>query len=155
MATANTQRNQPKPGDLTGRQRAAAQKKNAEEQAEAAERMAMISAQKEIQLRDEVVDLSDPNNIEVVKDPEIKDPRAKGTDGLENEIEVEEVGTDVRSATLEETEVDVKEQNVVVRVNDAIEMTYAGVSYEMEPGPKYRLPKHIADHLEERGLIWH
>ena len=36
MATANTQRNQPKPGDLTGRQRAAAQKKNAEEQAERA-----------------------------------------------------------------------------------------------------------------------
>ena len=141
----------PKAGDLTGRQRAAAAKQNAEEQAARREEMAMISAQKEIELRDEVVDLSNPDQPTTLKDDEVKDPRIQGTDGLEDEI----VEAEVRDAALEETEVDTKEKLVVVRVNEDVEMTFAGAEYKMEQGPKYRLPRHIADHLDERGYIWH
>jgi len=152
----NTPRNAgPKAGDMTGRQRAAAAKKNAEEQEARKAEMAMISAQKEIELRDEIVDLSDPQEPKTLKDDEVKDPRVQGTEGLEDEIHVEEVAPDVRDAALEETEVDIKEPLVVVRVNEEVEMTFAGAEYRMEPGPKYRLPKHIATHLDERGYIWH
>lgn len=165
--TTNPRTAGPKAGDLTGRQRTAAQKKNAEEQAKRKEEMAMISAQKEIELRDEVVDLSDPDDPKVLKSDEVQDPRVPGTDGLEDEVETAEpksaaledeveVETDEpKSAALEETEVDVKTPTVVVRVNEDVEMTFAGVEYKLEQGPKYRLPKHIATHLDERGYIWH
>ena len=151
--TTNPRTAGPKAGDLTGRQRTAAQKKNAEEQAKRKEEMAMISAQKEIELRDEVVDLSDPDDPKVLKSDEVQDPRVPGTDGLEDEVAVET--DEPKSAALEETEVDVKTPTVVVRVNEDVEMTFAGVEYKLEQGPKYRLPKHIATHLDERGYIWH
>lgn len=44
----------------------------------------------------------------------------------------------------------------VVRVNEDISMTYgAGNHYDFEAGKKYRVPKAVAKHLEEKGLIWH
>ena len=157
MPTNTPRANRPKAGDLTGRQRATAAAENAEEQQKAREKMAMITAQNEVKLRDEVVDLSNPSVPQVLKDDEVKDPRAHGTDGLEDEASVEEaeVGTDVQTGTLEETEIDVSVPTVVVRVSEDVEMTYGGVEFKMVPGPKYRLAKYIAEHLDERGYIYH
>lgn len=56
---------------------------------------------------------------------------------------------------LEEVEVELAEKETVIRVNEDIDMTFAGDRYEMKVGPKYKIPQHVADWLEERGVIWH
>lgn len=119
----------PKASDLTARQVAAANKKRDDEKAERAKTMSMATAAKEKAIKNEVVDLSDP----------------KAPQSVESEV-----GGDVVIQ-----EVDVAEKFVTIRVNEDIDMTYAGVSYKMEVGPKYKLPKHIADHLEDKGVVWH
>jgi len=44
-----------------------------------------------------------------------------------------------------------------IRVNTSIEdMTFgAGNNYTFEEGQQYRVPAHVADHLEELGYVWH
>lgn len=44
-----------------------------------------------------------------------------------------------------------------IRVNAKIEqMTFgAGNIYDFEEGGQYRVPAHVADHLEELGYVWH
>lgn len=54
-----------------------------------------------------------------------------------------------------EEEVELNEEWVKIRVNEACKPTIAKKTYEFEVGTKYRVPKHVADHLEERGIIWH
>lgn len=64
--------------------------------------------------------------------------------------------TDPRSPSqVEITEVEVNEQEVTIKVNEDIDMTYAGVAYNMVVGRTYKVPKHIADWLEERHVVWH
>lgn len=57
--------------------------------------------------------------------------------------------------TVEEVEVELTAQETLVRVNEDIDMTFGGESYDMKVGPKYKVPQHIAEHLEEKGLLWH
>lgn len=46
---------------------------------------------------------------------------------------------------------------VVIRVNETIEdMTFGvGNHYTFEKGKRYRVPRTLAEHLEEKGLLWH
>jgi len=63
--------------------------------------------------------------------------------------------TVAQPVVLEEVEVELAEKETVIRVNEDLDMTFAGDRYEMKVGPKYKVPQHVADWLEERGVIWH
>lgn len=54
-----------------------------------------------------------------------------------------------------EVEVEIAQKQVTVRVNEEIDMSYNGTPYKMKVGPTYKIPKHVADWLEEKGIIWH
>jgi hypothetical protein len=51
----------------------------------------------------------------------------------------------------------VEDQSVVVRLNDDLEQVTigAGNEYNFVAGQQYRVPKMVADHLEEKGYVWH
>lgn len=53
--------------------------------------------------------------------------------------------------------VNVDDATVVIRVNADIEQMTLGVGnhYNFEAGSRYRVPIHVARHLEEKGLVWH
>lgn len=63
-------------------------------------------------------------------------------------IEVEEV---------DDEPIVVDEPFRTIRVNTNLEDVTigAGNTYSFEEGRKYRVPAHIADHLEEKGIVWH
>lgn len=144
-------------GDVTGRnadtlaQQAAAQKE------EAASRMSMITATARKQ-DDEVVDLTDEGHNEPVVQPEIveqadqdkvqaPEARPATTPGVVEEVDDEVVTQDV----------EVQEKIVEFRVNEDLENVTIGqgTNYNFFEGKKYRAPKHIYNHLEEKGYIWH
>lgn len=132
--------------DMTGRQIAAANKKRDAEQAKRKEELSMASAAAKEEEVNGVVDLSDPQNPEVIeeepKDAKVEEKTAtKRSAKKDDDVEVEEV--------------EVNEKFVTVRVNENVDMSFAGVQYKMDVGPKYKIPAHIADWLEEKGIIWH
>lgn len=61
--------------------------------------------------------------------------------------EVEEVGAPVNT----------DEMPVVIRAKETIENMTFGVEnhYSFQEGRQYKVPKRVADHMEEKGLIWH
>lgn len=134
--------NQPRrtsPHDTTGqqvqRQQEEAKKAEAEKAKAEAERVAAEKAEKE-----KVVNLT-----EITYEDE---------DENENENDsqnIEEVGGIVDLGTQE-----VETQTRVIRVNETISPTIgAGNEYHFEEGRKYRVPVHVAQHLDEKGYVWH
>ena len=117
-------------GDFTGRQKV---KLQAEHAAAAAERDAeLMQAQAEQQ-----------------------DFRANGTVDLTGGSPIILDGDDVQTLGGEQ---ELNEATFrTVRVNQDVEqMTVgAGNTYDFVVGQKYRVPVHIAEHLEEKGLVWH
>lgn len=116
-------------GDFTGRQRDKAIAEFQDEVERRNQEMAMATQIAAKNLETEVVDLSNPD-VPVV---------------------MEEEDLDVQEETVE-----LEEKTVVIRVNEAVKPTFAKVTYDLsEVGRKYRVPAHLAQHLEEKGLIWH
>lgn len=115
-------------GDYTGVQKAALAKEFAEEQAAVAEKMGLATATKAVEDQ-EPVDLV-PNAEPVVE-------------AFTGEIEVRDV--------------DLGEEIVTFRVNEDLDKVTIGQgnTYDFEEGRKYRGPRRVRDHLEEKGLIWH
>lgn len=115
-----------KPSDFTGRQRDKLMQEHANEVAEAAERMSMITAQAAREFDEGVYDATKPDNPLIVD---------------------EVVGVGVEMA----------DDTVVIRVNSEIpNMTFGvGNHYTFKEGGKYRVPRELADHLEELGYVWH
>jgi hypothetical protein len=121
-------RQQVRAGDLTGRQKAQLAAEHAAEQEARAGQIALATAAA-AEAEAEPVDL-EPNK------PEVK----------------EEVVGEVAVAQ----DVDVLEEIVEFRVNDTFDATIGhGNDYSFQEGRVYRAPRHIRDHLEEKGLIWH
>lgn len=77
---------------------------------------------------------------------------AKAAQALETEV-VDVTG--FAPVTVEEVEVSVSEQEVVIRVNEDLNPTIGAKSYSFKVGQKYKVPKTVADHLEEKGVLWH
>ncbi len=55
------------------------------------------------------------------------------------------------------TSFEVGEPEVVIRVNTDLKQVTIGVGneYDFERGKRYRVPRHVALHLEERGYVYH
>jgi predicted RNase H-like nuclease len=112
-----------KPGDATGRQREAQQAAFADEQAEAAQTMAMATAQKAVALETEVIDATVPNKVTVIVDePTIVDNSEKSVT-----IRVVE---DIENMTFG-----------------------AGNYFSFRAGQKYQVAQDLARHLEEKGYL--
>ena len=79
--------------------------------------------------------------------------------GIRGVADVEDLGpveAGPRMATNEGTRV-AENPTVVIRVNSTLEhLTFgAGTDYNFEEGRQYRVPRALADHLEEKGYVWH
>jgi hypothetical protein len=111
--------------DVTGRQREDQIKAVAEQQAARVNEMSMATAVKEVKDATEVVDMTIPSAPTVID-------------------EVESVG------------VSLADDSVVVRVAENIDqMTIgAGNSYSFQAGKKYKVSKHVANHLQEKGYLY-
>jgi hypothetical protein len=121
-------RNSRKPAsDFTGRKTENLQKEHQEELKARSKEMAMMTAEAEQAKSDEVIDLT-------------KSPRP--------EPEVTEQESDV---------VAVEEPYVTIRVNTDLEQVTIGYgnNYDFEVGRNYRVPRHVAEHLEEKGVVYH
>lgn len=117
----------PKANDFTGRERARLQKEHAEELSLRAEQMSMATAAAAADAANSITDLTGRPDAPVVID------------------------------SVEEVEINVSEAVVVIRVNEDIDEMTLGVgnNYTFKAGQKYKVAKHVADHLEEKGYIWH
>lgn len=111
--------------DLTGRNREKLQKEHAEEIARRAEEISTATAAQAEADANSITDLTQGN-------PVIVD-------------------------SVEEVEASLTENTVVIRVNEDIEDMTLGVGtlYTFKMGQKYKVPKAVADHLEEKGMVWH
>ena len=115
-----------KQNDFTGRQAAELAAEKAKEQQEAAEQMAMMTATKEKEFEDSVYDMTEqPSNPTVID-------------------EIVEVGVEMADDT------------IVVRVAEDVEnMTYGyGNNYQFKAGGKYKVPRPVAERLQELGLLY-
>lgn len=130
---ANQTKNRPKPGDATGRKKAELESQQAEEIAERQQQMAMAT---------QVVETEMTN---AVFDPRTGDKKADS---------VKEAGVQDFGVEIAEQE---KPQEVVIRVNDTLTNVTigAGTNYNFEEGKQYTVPIHVAQHLEEKGYVWH
>lgn len=113
-----------KPTDTTGRIREEAQKKHAEEQQEAASRMAMVTAEKLIEKETGVIDATEPNKPTII---------------------IEE--TTVVSSPEDKTE-------VVRILDDIENMSYgANNYYSFKAGQKYKISVELANYLREKRYV--
>lgn len=112
--------------DVTGRHREEQIKLNAEQLANRAAEMSMATAVQAAKDETEILDLSIPNKPTTILD------------------EVETVGVALADDT------------VVVRVAEDLEhMTIgAGNNYSFKAGKKYKVSKHVASHLQEKGYLY-
>lgn len=112
--------------DVTGRQREKLQKEHAEELARRADEISTAAAAQAEADANSVTDLTQ-GSAPVVVD------------------------------SVEEVEASLTEESVIIRVNEDIEEMTLGVGnhYTFKMGQKYKVAKSVADHLEEKGLVWH
>ena len=78
---------------------------------------------------------------------------AKAQVALENDVI--DLSVPNLPVTVEEVEVELAEKEAIIRVNEDLDMSFGSDRYDLKVGPKYKVPQHIADHLEEKGLLWH
>ena len=112
--------------DVTGRQREEQIKAHAEELAQRAGQMSMATAEAAAKLETEVLDLTSPNKPATVID------------------EVESVGVSLADDTQ------------VIRVAEDLDFVTigAGNHYSFKAGQKYKVAKHVAAHLQEKGYLY-
>jgi hypothetical protein len=115
-----------KVADVTGRQREELIKAQAEEQSRRADEMTMATAKAAEKLETEVVDLSQKPEQPTVID------------------EVESLGVDIADNT------------VVIRVAEDLDQVTigAGNNYNFKAGQKYKVPKAVARHLQDKGYLY-
>lgn len=112
--------------DFTGRQREDLLKANAEEVAKRAQEMSIASQVEAAKLETEVYDLTKVGEVPTVID------------------EVESLG--VESA----------DDSTVIRVAEDLDFVTIGVGnhYSFKAGQKYKVPKNVAAHLQEKGYLY-
>lgn len=132
-----------KPTDHTGAQREKLEREHAEELNRRAEELGMATQAAQA-ASEEVVDYS------------------SGTDAVRELGAAEELGLTASSDVVvvggdEPVIVDSGERSVEVRINTNLDDVTigAGNNYNFKEGGRYRVPLHVAQHLEEKGYVWH
>lgn len=143
-----------RPNDITGRKNEQLRKEHAEELSRREGEIATFNTEAK---RSQTDDIIDPMTNEIIKsdgtvtsmaDDEDDSPRLIGT----GSSKIEELAD---TAPVTATGRDLNEK-VVIRVNCDLEDVTLGYgnTYTFAEGRKYRVPLWIAEHLEERGLVW-
>lgn len=130
-----------RPGDFTGQAKAKLAKEHAEEVAKREGELAMMEAAEQEAAQNRVTDYTAGNLSEPVILDSVEDVAA-----AEQEIQMDSEGVTVREAPTR-----------TIRVNSDLESVTigAGNHYSFNEGEKYKVPAHVAEHLEEKGYIWH
>lgn len=137
---ATTQRQRRSPMDATGAKRDQLAK---EHQEELARRQAELTMQQQVEAQsDEVTDYSGEGPLTMDVDS-----------GAEETPEWQTVG----ETPIQEQGVLDGKKAVVIRVNTDLEDVTigAGNNYTFLEGQRYKVPLHVAQHLEEKGFIYH
>ena len=144
MASSAPRNARKRPQDVTGRKAEELAAARAEELAEKAKHIAMVTAQTAAE-KDRTVDLTGDRPVEV--ETEDDEPRDAAADVQ---------GVQAASQVVAKP-VAVSEAYRVIRTNCDLEQVTIGhgTSWNFEQGVRYKVPKHVADHLEEKGLVWH
>lgn len=156
---------QARPGDVTGRKREALAREQSEADKERQNELTMVTAEKR-RARDE--DIIDPETREVINDStgvvttmddedEDEAPRLIGTGDMKiEELPDQKPATVGPGVVVQNPTQEYLNEKVVVRVNaDLEEVTLGyGRTYSFLEGRRYRVPRWVAQHLEERGLTW-
>ena len=140
--------NQPRPGDFTGQQKAKLAKEHAEEVAKREGELSMMAEREAIEAQNRVTDYTQGTQPTILDDPE-------SVARAEAELQRGGLGDDVQVL---DGDVETRERpdRVIIVNTDLEQITIgAGNHYSFNEGEKYRVPAHVADHLEEKGLIWH
>lgn len=151
------------PGDTTGRKREQLAREHSEEIAAREGEISMVNAERARSTDEDVVD---PMTREVFNpidgttrkmDAEVDDaPRILGA----GNSAVEEIPENRPTGTIgarANTSQEYLNEKVIVRVNTDLEDVTLGYGNQVSfiEGRKYRVPRWVAQHLEEKGLIWH
>jgi hypothetical protein len=150
---------QARPGDATGRKREQLAREQADVIKEREGQLSMITAERQRSMEEDVID---PITREVITEKtgavrrmdEAEDdtPRVLGT-GVNAVEELAEPKPDPSAPKLERD----PNEKVIIRVNcDLEEVTLGyGNTVSFKEGGRYRVPRWMADHLDEKGLVWH
>ena len=156
---------QARPGDVTGRKREQLSAEHAEEIKEREGNLAMINQEKQRAMNEDVIDPltrevihTGDGSITSMDDEEDEAPRVLSTPGSSLVIEalpepkprLDAAGKPV-ARNLD------PEEKIVVRFNcDLEEVTIGhGNTFSFVQGQKYRLPRWVAEHFDEKGVLWH
>lgn len=143
------------PSDVTGKQRERLAREYAEEQKRKASQISMVTAGIEEE-KAEVVDLTNPStpttappeDLEVEEDPVIARILAQGGEQVPGDQEVAAI------QEMAPTEIETNPIHLVRCISDVQQATIGvGQHYSLEAGRKYKLPKSVAIHLEEKGYV--
>lgn len=125
----------------------------------------MINQAQQVQEEDAIFD---PASGDVVEGPDFVDALQQVGDGVmyADEDEVIEDTEQVTHSTITPVTDEVVEQpqavvvdggTRVIRLNSTLEDVTIGqnTNYNFVEGRRYRVPVHVANHLEEKGYVWH
>lgn len=150
---------QARPGDVTGRKREQLARELSEEIKEREGNLAMITVERQRSMDEDVVD---PLTREIITEKtgavrrmdedEDDAPRVLGT-GDNSIEELVEPKADPSAPQLARDPM----EKVIIRVNadlDEVTLGY-GNTVSFKEGGRYRVPRWMAEHLDEKGLVWH
>lgn len=146
---------QNRPGDFTGQAKAKLAKEHAEAVKEREGELSMMAEQEARDAENRVTDYTKGASNPVVKtDPDVVAEAERALrESQDDDVE-----------TLDEVHVLDDEAGALrdrpartIRINSTLESVTigAGNHYTFNEGEKYTVPAHVADHLEEKGYVWH
>lgn len=145
---------QQRPGDFTGQAKAKLAKEHAEEVAKREGEISMMAEAEAKAAENRVTDYTKgAQNPVILDDPDVVAEAEKALRDSRDDVE-----------TLDEVHVLDDEAGALrdrpartIRINSTLESVTigAGNHYTFNEGEKYTVPAHVADHLEEKGYVWH
>lgn len=144
---------QNRPGDFTGQAKAKLAKEHAEAVAQREGELSMMAEAEAQAAENRVTDYTNgPNNPVVIDDPDVVAEAERtlrdsaGPEILDEVTVIDDPAGELRARPAR-----------TIRINSTLESVTigAGNHYTFNEGEKYTVPAHVADHLEEKGYVWH
>lgn len=129
-----------RPGDFTGQAKAKLAKEHQEEVAKRGDELAMMEAAEAEAAQNRVTDYTAGSAQPVILDS-VEDLMA-----AEQELQMDPAEITVLEAP-----------HRTIRINSDLDSVTIGVGqhYSFREGEKYKVPAQVAEHLEEKGFVWH
>lgn len=156
MTTQNRARTQVRPGNTTGLKAEQLKREHAEELALREGQISTITIEAARSKNEDILDL-DTNEV-IRPDGSVSQIVADEDDAPiligSGVVKIEELASASPTATIAQG-LDPMEKVVITVAADLEDVTLGyGNIYSFKEGGKYRVPRWIAEHLEERGLVW-